>query len=102
MSNMLKNWSRGGNELCRGKGERERRRENLCRDVDEFLYTKEDRDMALFYKKYISQGKCNQPLKVLPVLLIFVLRIFLEIQRSSNFAVREFFKLWGNFPMSGF
>lgn len=51
--------------------------------------------MALCYKKYISQGKCNQPLKVLPVLLIFVLHIFLEIQRSSNFAVRDFFKLWG-------
>lgn len=42
-----------------GKGERERRGEILCRDVDEFLYIQRrgGREMALFYKKYIPLGK---------------------------------------------
>lgn len=35
MSNMLRNCSRGGNELYREEGER--RRKILCRDADEFL-----------------------------------------------------------------
>lgn len=36
-------------------GRRRKRREILYRDVDEFLIQREDRDMALCYKKYISQ-----------------------------------------------